>query len=79
MPCSSRGVTYESGCPRQSSNPSRFKRVAQSQSTCPTHKWQGFKTAERQSALERWGAHIMELVTGKRPKAEVVDLRGGRG
>ena len=34
---------------------------------------------ERQSALERWGAHIMELVTGKRPKAEVVDLRGGRG
>ena len=35
--------------------------------------------AERQSALERWGAHIMELVTGKRPKVEVVDLRGGRG
>ena len=78
-PCSSRGVTYESGCPRQSSNPSRFKRVAQSQSTCPTHKWRGFKTAERQSALERCGAHIMELVTGKRPKAEVVDLRGARG
>ena len=25
-----------------------------------------------------WGAHIMELVTGKRPKAKVVDLRGGR-
>ena len=35
--------------------------------------------AERQSALERWGARIMELMTGKRPKAEVVDLRGGRG
>ena len=31
---------------------------------------------ERQSALERWGAHIMELVTSKRTKGEVVDLRG---
>jgi hypothetical protein len=31
---------------------------------------------ERRRALERWGAHIMELVTGKRAKASVVDLRG---
>jgi hypothetical protein len=31
---------------RQSSNPSCFKRIAQSQSTCPTHKWQGFRTSE---------------------------------
>jgi integrase len=31
---------------------------------------------ERRRALERWGAHIMELVTGKRVKAPVVDLRG---
>jgi len=31
---------------------------------------------ERRCALERWGAHIMELVTGKRVKAPVVDLRG---
>jgi hypothetical protein len=41
-PCSSRGVTYECGCPRPSSNTSRFKRIAQSQSTRQTHKWQGF-------------------------------------
>jgi len=33
---------------------------------------------ERRRALERWGAHIMELVTGKRAKAAVVDLRGRR-
>jgi integrase len=31
---------------------------------------------ERRRALERWGAHIMEVVTGKRAKARVVDLRG---
>jgi integrase len=31
---------------------------------------------ERRRALERWGAHIMGLVTGKRAKAAVVDLRG---
>jgi integrase len=30
---------------------------------------------ERRRALEQWGAHIMELVTGKRTKARVVDLR----
>jgi integrase len=33
---------------------------------------------ERRRALERWGAHIMELVTGKRAKARVIDLRGRR-
>ena len=33
---------------------------------------------ERRRALERWGAHIMELVTGKPAKARVVDLRGRR-
>jgi len=33
---------------------------------------------ERRRALERWGAHIMELVTGKRAKAKVGVL-GGRG
>jgi integrase len=33
---------------------------------------------ERRRALERWGAHIMELVTGKRAKARVVDLRRRR-
>jgi hypothetical protein len=33
---------------------------------------------ERRRALERWGAHIMELVTGKRVKARVVDLHGRR-
>jgi integrase len=33
---------------------------------------------ERRRALERWGAHIMELVTGKRAKARVVDLHGRR-
>jgi integrase len=33
---------------------------------------------ERRRALERWGAHIMELVTGKPAKASVVDLRGRR-
>ena len=33
---------------------------------------------ERRRALERWGAHVMELVTGKRTKARVVDLRGPR-
>jgi integrase len=33
---------------------------------------------ERRRALERWGAHVMELVTGKRVKAPVVDLRGRR-
>jgi integrase len=33
---------------------------------------------ERKSALERWGVHTMELVTGKWPKAKVVGLRGGR-
>jgi len=32
---------------------------------------------ERRRALERWGAHV-ELVTGKRTKASVVDLRGRR-
>jgi integrase len=33
---------------------------------------------ERQHALERWAAHIMGLVTGKREKADVVDLHGRR-
>jgi len=33
---------------------------------------------ERRRALDLWGAHIMELVTGKRAKARVVDLRGRR-
>jgi integrase len=33
---------------------------------------------ERRRALERWGAHIMKLVTGKPAKAAVVDLRGRR-
>jgi integrase len=33
---------------------------------------------ERRRALTKWGAHIMELVTGKRAKAPVVDLRGRR-
>jgi len=33
---------------------------------------------ERRRALERWGAHIMALVTGKRAKARVADLRGRR-
>jgi hypothetical protein len=31
---------------------------------------------ERRRGLERWGAHIMELVTGKPVKGQVVDLRG---
>jgi hypothetical protein len=57
--------------PSSISNPSRFKRT--------NAQMARVYDAERQSALERWGAHIMELVTGKRPKAEVVDLRGGRG
>jgi hypothetical protein len=34
---------------------------------------------ERRRALERWGAHIMELLTGKPSKGRVVDLRGRRG
>ena len=71
-PCSSRGVTYESGCPRQSSNPSRFKRIAQSQSTCRTHKWQRFTTP---NVRVHWSAGACI----KRPNAKVVDLRGGRG
>jgi integrase len=33
---------------------------------------------QRRRALERWGAHIMELATGKPAKASVVDLRGRR-
>ena len=33
---------------------------------------------ERRRALQRWGAHIMELVTGEHVKAPVVDLRGRR-
>jgi len=33
---------------------------------------------ERRRALERWGAHIMGLVTGKPAKARVVDLHGRR-
>jgi len=33
---------------------------------------------ERRRALDLWGAHIMELVTGKRAKARVVDLHGRR-
>jgi integrase len=33
---------------------------------------------ERRRGLERWGAHIIELVTGKPAKAKVVDLRGRR-
>jgi integrase len=33
---------------------------------------------ERRRALERWGAHIMELVTRKTAKVNVVDLRGRR-
>jgi integrase len=33
---------------------------------------------ERRRALERWGAHIVELVTGEPVKAEVVELRGRR-
>ena len=34
---------------------------------------------ERRRALELWGAHIMELVTGKPAKGNVVDLHGRRG
>ena len=33
---------------------------------------------ERRRALERWGTHIMELVTGKPAKGRVVDLHGRR-
>jgi integrase len=33
---------------------------------------------ERRRSLERWGAHIKELVTGKSAKVNVVDLRGRR-
>jgi integrase len=33
---------------------------------------------ERRRALERWGAHIVGLATGKLDKAKVVDLRGRR-
>jgi integrase len=33
---------------------------------------------ERRRALERWGAHIMGVVTGKHMKAPVVDLHGRR-
>jgi integrase len=31
---------------------------------------------ERRRALERWGAHIVELVSGKRVKVQVIPLRG---
>ena len=34
---------------------------------------------ERRRALERWGAHIMELVTGKPAKGTVVKLRRAIG
>ena len=33
---------------------------------------------ERRRALDLWGAHIMELVTGKPAKGRVVDLHGRR-
>jgi integrase len=33
---------------------------------------------ERRRALERWGAHIIELVTGKHGKGAVIDLRRRR-
>jgi integrase len=33
---------------------------------------------ERRRALERWGAHLMELVTGKPAKGKIVGLHGRR-